>query len=29
MRIIYITESKPKKQIKLDPIDPLDLGIDL
>lgn len=29
MRMIYITERMPKKIVKLDPIDPEDLNIDL
>lgn len=29
MRMIYLTDSKPKKIIKLDPIDPEDINIDL
>jgi hypothetical protein len=29
MRLIYLTEKKPKKIIKLDPLDPEDLNIDL
>lgn len=29
MRIIYITETNPKKKIKLDPLDPEDLNIDI
>lgn len=29
MRIIYITESFPREKIKLDPIDPEDLNVDL
>lgn len=29
MRLIYITERKPKQKIRLDPIDPEDINIDL
>lgn len=29
MRIIYITTQKPKQKIKLDPLDPESLNIDL
>lgn len=29
MRMIYITETMPKKKIKLDPLDPQDINIDI
>ena len=29
MRIIYITDKKPRQKIKLDPLDPDDINIDL
>lgn len=28
MRIIYVTETQPKKKIRLDPLDPEDLNVD-
>ena len=29
MRMIYITKDKPKNKIRLDPLDPEDLNVDL